>query len=193
MRYFRKLVGEKVYLSPINEEDYETYCQWINQLGTTIPLGNATTNYTLVKEKELLRELSEGQAFAIVRASDDKLLGNCSLFNINQLHQHGTLGLFIGDEEDRGKGYGTEAIQLLLEYGFRLLNLHNIMLQVFSFNGRGIRSYEKAGFKEFGRRHEVFRVNGKFYDEISMEILEKDYHGNLLAGSIEKVVGYDER
>ena len=55
------------------------------------------------------------------------------------------------------------------------LNLNNIMLQVYSFNKRAIKSYKKAGFKEFGRRHNVITIKNKLYDEIYMEILKEDY------------------
>ncbi|HET6871520.1 MAG TPA: GNAT family protein, partial [Sporolactobacillaceae bacterium] len=78
------------------------------------------------------------------------------------------------------KGLGTEAVQLIVEYGFKILNLNNIMLQVFEFNKSAIRSYEKAGFNEFGRRREAYYLNGKYYDDIYMEILAKDCQTRFL-------------
>ena len=79
----------------------------------------------------------------------------------------------IGDEENRSKGYGTEAMKLLVDYGFNILGLHNIDLNVFEFNKQAIKAYEKVGFKEYGRRHESYFLDGKFYDEISMEIINE--------------------
>ena len=64
---------------------------------------------------------------------------------------------------------------LWLDYGFNFLRLHNIKLDVFSFNKQAIECYKKVGFKEYGVRHESYFLDGKWYDEISMEILEKDY------------------
>lgn len=61
----------------------------------------------------------------------------------------------IGEEENRNKGYGTETLKLLISYGFDYLNLNNIMLSVYSFNGNAISCYKKVGFKEIGRRRET--------------------------------------
>ena len=78
-----------------------------------------------------------------MRLEDDKLIGNCSIHEIDQLRQCAEVGLFIGDEENRNKGYGKEVLNLLLNYGFDYLNLNNIMLKVFSFNERAINCYKK--------------------------------------------------
>lgn len=68
--------------------------------------------------------------------------------DISYKNRIGTVGIFIGDENNRSNGYGTEALKLLLDYGFNYLNLNNIMLAVKSFNERAIKCYEKVGFKE---------------------------------------------
>ena len=82
---------------------------------------------------------------------------------------------YIGDEENRGKGYGQEAIRLLLTYAFEYLNLNNIMLGLWSFNTEAYECYKKAGFKEIGRRRECYYLKGVYYDEILMDILQKDW------------------
>lgn len=182
MKYFKKLKGESLYLSPINTEDLEVYADWINTLSTTIPMGNASNNFSLLNEKEAIERLSkEGHNYAIIRKEDDTLIGNCSLFDINQLHRTAELGIFIGDENNRGQGLGGEAINVMLSYGFKVLNLHNIMLKVFSFNERAIKAYEKVGFKECGRRHEAFEVNNQLFDDVFMEILESDFNCDYLS------------
>ena len=98
-----------------------------------------------------------------------------SLDGFNFTDRSAVLGIFIGDDSNRGKGYGKEAIKLLLEYGFNNLNLNNIMLSVYSFNKRAIKVYESLGFKKFGTRHKSHYFKGKFYDEIQMEILKEEY------------------
>jgi RimJ/RimL family protein N-acetyltransferase len=168
-------------LSPVNPGDVETYTKWINDLPTSVNLGNGSNVYSLEREKEALESMAnEGQNFAIVLNKTDELIGNASLFSIKQIHRTATLGLFIGNKDHRNKGLGTETVQLLVEYGFKILNLNNIMLQVFEFNKGAIRSYEKAGFKEFGRRNEAYYLNGRYYDDIYMEILAKDCKTNYL-------------
>ena len=175
MKYFKKIEGEKVYLSPMNLEDIEKYVKWMNDFSTTDGLGSSSKVTTFESEKSwLINNMDKKeQQFAIVLQETDKLIGNCGFCDINHLHQKGEVGLFIGEEENRSKGYGTEALSLLVEYGFNYLNLKNIMLKVFSFNERAIKSYEKVGFKVFGKRTEVYYLNGKWYDEYFMEILRK--------------------
>lgn len=176
MKYFKKIEGEKVYLSPMNLEDIEKYVKWMNDFSTTDGLGSSSKVTTFESEKSwLINNMDKKeQQFAIVLKETDKLIGNCGFCDINHLHQKGEVGLFIGEEENRSKGYGTEALSLLVEYGFNYLNLKNIMLKVFSFNKRAIKSYEKVGFKVFGKRTEVYYLNGKWYDEYFMEILRKE-------------------
>ena len=107
---------------------------------------------------------------------NDELIGNCSFTEIDLIHRNAMLGIFIGDEKNRGNGYGKEAIKLLLEYGFNNLNLNNIMLNVYEFNKGAIKVYESLGFKKFGTRHKSYYFKGKFYDEIQMEILKEEYN-----------------
>ncbi len=174
MRYFKKLVGENIYLSPINLEDYEKYTEWINDLDISLKLGNAHQIYTLQKEQEILEDISEN-SFAIILKENDKLIGNCGLIDVEQVTRKAELGIFIGEKEYWNMGYGTEAITLLLDYGFNLLNLHNIMLEVFAFNKRAIECYKKIGFKEIGRRREAREIAGKKYDEVFMDFLATEF------------------
>jgi RimJ/RimL family protein N-acetyltransferase len=84
--------------------------------------------------------------------------------------------MFIGDEKNRSKGYGTEAIRLGIKYGFEVLNLNNIELKVYDFNERALNTYKKAGFKEYGRRRQAYYLNGKYHDVICMDILREEYY-----------------
>ena len=177
MKYFKKIEGERLYLSPINEEDVETYVKWMNDFNVTDGLGISHNITTISGEKEWIQNTTKSNdiQLAIVKKENDTLIGNCSLHQINHYKKTATLGIFIGEEQERNKGYGTETVKLLIKYGFEYLNLNNIMLQVYSFNERAIKSYKKAGFKEFGRRHNVLTIKNKLYDEIYMEILKEDY------------------
>jgi RimJ/RimL family protein N-acetyltransferase len=177
MKYFKKLIGEKCYLSPIRIEDAEQYCEWINDMGVAKFMVFSTQQIGITKEKAILEDMIKrgAQIFAIIDKEKDELIGNCSLFDIDHLHRKAEFGIFIGDKNYWGKGYGTEATKLLLDYGFNILNLNNIMLRVYSYNKRGIRSYEKCDFKVIGSRREVKIIGGKKYDEIYMDILASEF------------------
>jgi len=186
MRYFKKLVGERIYLSPITEDDAEYYCEWINNLDIAKFLAMAHQQIGISSEKKLLTKMIEqgNQIFAIVDKETDILLGNCSLFDLNLRNSAADLGIFIGHENYLSKGYGTEAINLLLDYGFHILNLHNIMLEVYAYNTRAIKSYIKCGFQFVGRRREEKMIGGKRYDLIFMDILAPEFKGSTLQSDI---------
>lgn len=182
MKYFKKLIGEKCYLSPITTDNAEKYTEWLNDLEVSKYLSHSRRQITVAKEREILEELSRKgeQVFGIIDQQTDELIGNCGLFNIDHANQRGELGIFIGDKSYWGKGYGTEACRLLIDYGFNILNLHNIMLEVFSFNTRAIRCYEHLGFKIIGRRRESKIICGKKYDLIYMDLLADEFEKGYL-------------
>lgn len=175
MKYFPKIVGDHLYLSPMNVEDAPIYVKWLNDKTVSENLGLDTKVTTLEGEKEWLKRCQNQYNFAIVLKENDKLIGNVSFGDVDLIHRNAMLQIFIGDEENRDRGYGKEAIKLLLEYGFNNLNLNNIMLNVYSFNKRAIKLYESLGFKKFGTRHKSHYFKGQFYDEIQMEILKDEY------------------
>ena len=171
MKYFKKLVGENVYLSPRSVEDAEQYAEWLNDFETTDYTGRSGQIVTVESEREYLEK---------VRLEDDKMIGSAGIESIDHLNRIGTLGIFIGDKESRNKGYGTEVVNMLLEYGFKYLNLNNIKLDLMEFNERALACYKKCGFKEYGRRRKCRFINGKYYDSIEMDILAEEFEGNYI-------------
>lgn len=184
MKYYKKLVGKKIYLSPISAEDAEQFVEWLNDFETTDYIGRSHQSMTLAEEKEFLERKKEEEAFfSIVTLKENKLIGNISLNSIDHVHRRATLGIFIGDQESRNQGYGTEAVSLMLEYGFRYLNLNNIKLDVFEWNERAMACYKKVGFKEYGRRRKCQFLNGKYYDRIEMDILAEEFQEEYIQNS----------
>ena len=176
MKYFKKLVGERIYLSPRSTEDAETFTEWMNDFETTDYTGRSGCIMSLEGEKKYLEERNNEEAtFVIVTLDKDKLIGTIGLEDVNYINRTATLGIFIGDKNFRCNGYGTEAIRLLLDYGFNYMNLNNIKLDVMEFNERAIKCYEKCGFKEYGRRRKFSFINGKYYDRIEMDILSEEF------------------
>jgi RimJ/RimL family protein N-acetyltransferase len=162
--------------------------QWLNDLDVAIPLGDqAYTQPTLAQQQEMFDGISKGHyhVFTIVTLEGDEPIGRCLLFDIDQVNRQATLGIFIGKQAYWGQGYGQDAIALLLDYGFNLLNLNNIMLGTVSFNERAINCYKKVGFKEIGRRREARIIGEKKYDAILMDILAAEFESPYVRKLIE--------
>jgi len=160
MKYYKKLIGHKIYLSPMCLEDAKVYTKWLNDPSVSENLGMSHNLVSVSGEQEWINKNSQGTQFAIIKAEDDELIGNCGFNAVNQIRQCAEVGVFIGEEENRNNGYGLEAMILLIDFGFNYLNLNNIMLKVFSFNERAINCYKKAGFKEIGRRRQAYYLKG---------------------------------
>jgi len=187
MRYFKKIIGERIYLSPMNKEDVEIYTKWLNDEEVAVNLGQYAKVITLNNEQKTLENMTtDGYNFAIVK-NDDTLIGNISLMNIKHTSRSAVTGLFIGEKENRGNGYGTEAMRLILDYGFNTLNLHNIMLNVYSDNKQAIACYKKVGFIEFGRRREACYKNGRYVDDVHMDILDEEFNRSKQANPAKMV------
>lgn len=176
MKYFKKIVGEKVYLSPINSDDYLKYTEWLNDYDIAKGVNQYVNMISTMGEKEWLEKAaSEKYNFAIVAIDNNELLGNISLMNVDYIDGTAELGIFIGNKEYHSCGYGSESINLLLNYGFNHINLNNIMLKVFSFNHGAIKAYEKCGFKTFGIWKKCHYFDGEYVDEVYMNILKEDF------------------
>ncbi len=185
MHYFKKLVGERIYLSPksCEEEDIIKFTEWMNDFEITDYIDNSSMSFSYESEKEWIiasaKKSSPGN-FNIIDLETNELIGSVGLDKIKDVSRSAVLGIFIGNDKYRSNGYGTEAIKLLLEYGFKYLNLHSIKLTVLDVNARAYKCYIKCGFKETGRDREAMYLNGKYHDVINMDILESEFTGDYI-------------
>lgn len=178
MSYYKKIVGEKCYLSPCRAEDSEKWTEWFNDLEVTLPLGDeAYTPFSLEKCQESVKHVIQNQehVFTIVDSESNAPIGRCLLFSIDWVNRHAMLGIFIGEKTFWSKGYGQEAVTLLVDYAFTLLNLNSLMLGAMAFNERAIQCYKKVGFKEIGRRRQARIIGEQKYDGILMDILVEEF------------------
>lgn len=114
--------------------------------------------------------------FSIRTLDDNRLLGDINLDVINNWGSRNSfVGIGINDREDWSKGYGTDAMKLILRFAFTELNLNRVTLTVFEYNPRAIRSYEKAGFRHEGRMRKALLRDGKRWDMLYMGILRTDW------------------
>ena len=126
-------------------------------------------------EKDFEKDEGPEFFFAIHTLENDRLIGFISLFGIDWNHGNTWVGIGLGERECWGKGYGTEAMKLVLRYAFSELNLHRVTLGVFEYNPRAIRSYEKAGFNHEGRVRKELHKDGVRWDVLEMGILREGW------------------
>lgn len=174
MARIRKLNGKRIYLSPLNPEDAPHYARWLNDQEVVKTLPIASKVITEEGEREYLKN-SILHSYGIVLDGEERLIGNCGYVVSDPLHATAEIGVFIGEKEAWGFGYGREAMSLLIEYGFRVLNLHNIMLRCLAFNPRGLSSYRSLSFREMGRQREAHRYDGVWHDLVYMDLLPQDF------------------
>lgn len=186
MKYYKKLIGERLFLSPIRIEDADKFCQWLSDAELAINLTNFEKQFPLQHEEALLNRMikENTQIFSIVLNEDEKLIGSCSLFDIDQADRKAELGIMIGDKSCWDKGYGSESVELILDYGFNILNLNNIYLKVFDYNARALQCYKKVGFKLIGHHRQARIIMGRKYDEILMDILAEEFDKSRLQNLI---------
>ncbi len=130
-------------------------------------------------EREGAKDRPNSFFFSIRTLSDDKLIGFVGLWGLNWAHGDTFLGIGLGDREYWGRGYGTDAMRVILRYAFTELNLYRVSLDVFEYNTRAIRSYEKVGFVVEGRARRVLHRDGQRWDEIFMGILREEWQATV--------------
>jgi RimJ/RimL family protein N-acetyltransferase len=174
--------GERVRLAPPEpERDAEIESKWTHDAETMRLLSADPVrplSPTLVKKKykEAEKEKATRRIHLAIRAqADDRLVGFVKLENIEWNNGGGRVTLGIGDPNDRGRGYGAEALKLLLHYAFAELNLHRVMADTFEYNERALRFLERAGFvPEVRRRQAVYR-DGRRWDVIKLGLLREEW------------------
>ena len=171
--------GALVRLRPYGKDDTETVWKYINDpeikqyLAPGIPYPITLND----EEKWILSQsaMQDTYSFAIEDKDTCKYLGGCGINHVDWKNSHATVGIFIGDKEFHGKGYGTDAMRTLVKFIFNEMNIRKVKLEVYAFNERALRSYEKCGFKKEGSlREEIFRF-GKFHDIIIMSVFRGEF------------------
>ena len=175
------LVGEKVRLRGLREDDLTTLARWEMDAGRTATLSDSVVPPSEAAAKERIAKWCEndkdheGVGFAIETLDDPPVLvGNIAMWGMQAKDRAGSIGIALG-RPHLGRGYGTDAMRVIVSYGFREMGLHRIELAVAPFNLAGIRAYEKAGFTEEGRRRESVWHDGRWYDEVLMSVLDHEW------------------
>ncbi|WP_202882291.1 GNAT family N-acetyltransferase [Candidatus Manganitrophus noduliformans] len=178
LTYF--LEGKRIYLREVRPSDVnERYYRWMNDPEITRFLESRFAPNAI----ENLRDYVAGKLgdrdnlfLAIVLKEEDRHIGNIKLGPIQWIHRLADIGLLIGEKDCWGKGYATEAIQLVSDYAFNVLNLHKVAAGCYGPNEGSARAFQKAGFVVEGVRKEQFYSNGSYVDDILLGLIRPDWN-----------------
>jgi RimJ/RimL family protein N-acetyltransferase len=177
------ILGQRIRLRSIEKEDLPRFVKWLGSpelrsyLNQYLPYGPAQ------EERWYERNVGAGdlQAWAIdvqpadMAAGPWNHIGSCGFHDIDARSRAGEVGIMIGAPDYWGQGYGTDAMQTLVAWGFYTLNLNRVFLRVFADNARAIRCYEKVGFQVEGRLRQDNFYNGVYRDTLLMGLLRSDW------------------
>jgi diamine N-acetyltransferase len=169
------LVGDQVALGPLRRDLVPTYQRWFNDFAVMgcweSDVVGPVAQESVEKLYDRTAENEQSRHFTIYEKATLRPIGRTNLHRINHPHRVAAFGIFIGERDLWGRGYGTEATRLVLAYAFTQLNLHNVSLEVFADNERAVRAYLRAGFQHTGRRREAHRRAGRVVDVLLMDCL----------------------
>lgn len=182
MNHLKKLIGEKCFLAPVDGSETERVATWSNDIDIAIKTGDISDMVSFEQQKKYLEGMnnSSGYAFYIVDKNKNEVIGIARLMRINFINRNAVMGMFIGEKDNQNRGVGTESTKLLLDFAFNVLNLRNIMVEIFSFNEGSLRMCKKCGFKEIGRRRKAIIYGKKEYDEVFMDILSEEFKDSTI-------------
>ena len=174
------IYGDRIRLTAIERADLPLFVEWLNDpevrhgLQLYLPMSMASEEIWF---ENMLKRDSDTQPLSIEAREGDGWvkIGNLSFFDINPRIHSAEVGIMIGNKKYWNKGYGTEAMTLLLKHGFETLNLNRIMLVVYADNPRAIRCYEKVGFVFEGEMREARYSDGAYHNVLIMSVLRSEW------------------
>lgn len=168
--------GEKVTLEPFHRQHLASYLEWVNDAELASQVGRALPVTDFEHQRWYEEQVTRPDAvfFAVRRNDDGRYIGNVWLWAIHPVHRHGELRILLGDRESQGRGCGTEACRMLVQFAFRHLNLEKVYLYVLATNLRAVKAFEKAGFRREGLLKKEFFVDGSYRDVYRMAVLRSE-------------------
>ena len=174
-----RLTGERIVLREFRQEDISGIRSWVNDADAVRYMGGAFMRPQTWEESEsylsnILNGGAGGVNLVIAEKSGKRYLGQCALTRVDQTARHAELAIVMAPDS-AGRGYGREAVRLLLDYGFRQMNLNRVYLRVYAENERAVRCYQACGFREEGRQREQVYFDGHYGDVLEMGILRREF------------------
>jgi RimJ/RimL family protein N-acetyltransferase len=175
--------GQHVRFAPPDaERDAEIVSKWTHDLdylrSLSADIARPLSPFQVKKQYEEWDKDAEKHTlfnFAIRLKADERLIGFVRLNRIEWTHATGSMQIGIGDRNDRGQGYGTEALHMLLRYAFDELNLYRLAASTVEHNAGAIRFLERAGFVVEVRRRQAVQRDGKRWDVVMLGLLRDEW------------------
>jgi RimJ/RimL family protein N-acetyltransferase len=173
------LRAQRIYLRPAEKSDLPLFVRWLSDAETKRHLA-LRAPFSAAMEEKWFEQAVERQGrnqyhFVICLIADGRPIGAADLRDINLEDGHAAFGVVIGEKGEWNRGYGTEALSAICDFGFGQLRLERIELDVYSGNKRAQRSYEKAGFKVEGTLRHAHFADGRFADVLRMSLLRGEW------------------
>lgn len=178
--------GNKVELKPFERHHISKLVEWRNDPEVSYWSVGREPDYELTTLEEAEMSFSknvesgsklDAYMFAVY-TKDGQYIGVADYREVDRIKRSCTIGITIGEKDYWGKGYGTDAINALVEFLFSRLNLRRIQIDTWSGNERAIKSYQKCGFRIEGTLKESEFIEGKYYDTIIMGLLKTNWKGS---------------
>ena len=179
------LIGTKIYLRPLEREDAQLFVPWINDAEVTRTLEVFYRPLNLQAEVEFIETIYKSEhdvVLGIAVKETEALIGGAGLHRMDFKNRRASFGIFIGEKSEWGKGYGTEVTALMTGYAFEILNMNRVWLHVYEYNERGLKAYERVGFKREGVLRQDRYHEGRYWDTITMAILREEWEARKQQG-----------
>jgi len=178
-RNFLELKGNRIYLKKLDKVHIEEYWEAFKESSVEAMLFTGTQQVfnksSIERHVENISVDGSRVDFFIRTKESNKIVGEVVLNDIDRNNRSASTRIVLYRKENFSKGYGSEALVLALNYGFGMLNLHRIELEVLPINQRGIKAYEKIGFTREGIKREAAYYHNQYYDMITMSLLAKEF------------------
>jgi len=175
MRPRRFIEGNRIYLREVRLSDANgKYYRWMNDPEIVRYVESRFDSKSVEMLQSYIRREEENKAnvfMAIIDKNNDEHIGNIKIHGIDHIHRHAQVSLIIGEKDYWGNGYGSEAINLVVDFAFNTLNLYRLFAGIYASNVGSIKAFKKANFFEEGVRKEHRFCNGNYVDEVEMAII----------------------